>query len=132
MRAELKPVLLASNFVRSAFPWAGVMSSQFCRAHDTAVLAFGDTETLEILTPPGALAPAVREEQPAAIRRLLSTPPDRGMNTILVGHGGVLLPITGVTVERAEGAIFAPGGDAGYTLVTVLAWDEWSDLAPSK
>ncbi len=129
-RAQARAV--GQQFRAMGIPVGRVMSSQFCRAHDTAVLAFGDTETLEILTLPGALSPALREEQPAAIVRLLSTPPPAGTNTVLVGHGGVLLPITGVNVERAEAAIFSPGGEAGYRLVTILTWDEWSSLAPSK
>jgi broad specificity phosphatase PhoE len=129
-RAQARSI--GQQFRALGIPVGRVMNSQFCRARDTALLAFGDSETLEILTPPGALTPAQREEQPDAIRRLLSTPPATGTNTVLVGHGGVLLPITGVNIDRGEAAIFIPRGAAGYTFVTVLASDEWSALAPSK
>jgi len=129
-RAQARSI--GQQFRALGIPVGRVMNSQFCRARDTAVLAFGASETLDILTPPGALPPALRDEQPDAIRLLLSTPPVAGTNTVLVGHGGVLLPITGVNIDRAEAAIFVPRGAAGYTFVTILASDEWSALARSK
>ena len=122
---------IGEQFRTLGIPVGQVLSSQFCRAYETAVLAFGAPDVLDVLTPGGSLPPATREAQPNAIRRLLATPPEAGTNTILVSHNGVLNPITGVTVERAEGAIFAPDGAGGFALVTILGWDEWSDMALS-
>lgn len=122
---------IGEQFRRLGIPVGRVLSGRHCRAYDTAVLAFGDAEVLDVLTLTAALKPAARGEQPAALRQLLGTPPEAGTNTVLVSHNGMFMPITGVTVERAEGAIFAVT-EGEFTFITVLAWDEWSALAPSN
>jgi broad specificity phosphatase PhoE len=120
---------IGEQFRTLDIPVGRVVSSQYCRAYDTAVLAFGDAELLDFLTPPAGLSPAAQEAQPAALLDFLATPPEPGTNTVVASHAAVLVATVGVTMERAEAAIFAPDGAGGFDFVTILAWDEWSALA---
>ena len=65
-------------------PIGQVHSSAYCRARDTAMLAFGQAEITQDLT---GFPTDQTEQRIAALREMLSTPPIPGTNTILVAHG---------------------------------------------
>jgi broad specificity phosphatase PhoE len=106
-------------------PVGQVLSSGFCRARDTAQLAFGQAE----ITPDLTGFPAdLRAERIAALRRMLSTPPQPGTNTVLVAHGFNITNTAGVTIAEGEAAIFAPLGPDGFALVARVLPGEWAEL----
>jgi virginiamycin B lyase len=115
---------------RLQIPIGRVLSSRFCRALETARLAFGKVireprlENLET-----AETEAERDARIEGLRRLLSTAPDGATNSVLVTHGFNLTPATGVTVEEGGAAVFRPQGERGFALVATLALSEWEELA---
>jgi len=123
---------IGQEFRSLGIPVGEFANSFYCRARDTALLAFGANEPREILTLPAALDSELAEQQPEAIRRLLATSPRVGTNTVYVSHSGVLMPATGIPIERAEAAVFRPDGRGGYTFLAILTWDQWADLASGK
>lgn len=119
---------IGSTFRELRIPVGPVLSSPICRAYDTAAIAFGSAERIDFLSLPATLDPTVREGQVDRLRALLGTPPDPGMNTVLVSHSNLLMMAAGTGVDRAEAAIFAPDGIGGFTLRGLVAWDAWHTL----
>ena len=111
-------------------PIGRVLASPFCRALDTARLAFGRARPAQILenleTAPDE---SERETRIGGLRRLLSSPPPAGANTVLVAHGFNIAAAADVTLSEGEAAVFEPRGEQGFRLVARVEPDEWSDLA---
>ena len=107
-------------------PVGRVLSSAFCRARQTAQLAFGKTQITAELT---ALPADPGQDGSPALGRLLSLPPHGATNTVLVLHDLSLTATTGISIGEGEAAIFAPLGADGFTLVGRLLPQEWAGLA---
>jgi phosphohistidine phosphatase SixA len=106
-----------------------VLSSPFCRALDTAQLAFGKATREPVLENlETAASEAEREARILGLRRLLSTAPDGGTNGILVGHGFNVAAAADVTLAEGEAAIFRPEEEGGFTLVATVTSGEWEEL----
>lgn len=107
-------------------PIGRLLTSPFCRALETARLAFGEPaieSSLENLE-----TTSNDSERIAGVRRLLSTPPATGSNTVLVSHGINLSSTADVVIPEGGSAIFAPRGSAGFSLVATLDAQEWQKL----
>ena len=111
-------------------PIGRVLSSPFCRALDTAGLAFGTVtrepviENLET-----AETEAESDARVRGLRRLLAAPPDEATNDVLVAHGFNITAAAEITIGEGEAAIFRPNGEAGFVLIAMISPDEWSELA---
>ncbi len=105
-------------FAHLGIPVGRVLSSEFCRARDTAELAFGGlVDAVEVtadLTGRARVAgDPVRAERIAALQRYLATPPTTGTNTVLVGHGFNIADAAGLTLGEGETAVFLPLASPG-------------------
>jgi broad specificity phosphatase PhoE len=115
---------------RLGIPIGLVLSSPFCRALDTARLAFGRAapepamENLETVR-----SEAEREARTQGLRRLLATPPERATNSVLVAHGVNISGAARVTIPEGGAAIFRPDGQGGFALVATVTPREWEELA---
>jgi hypothetical protein len=76
-RADARAIGMA--FQSLGIPVGQVLSSGYCRAHDTAQLAFGRSELARDLS---GLPAAQREQRTAALRKLLATEPEAGRNSV--------------------------------------------------
>jgi virginiamycin B lyase len=115
---------------RLEIPIGRVLASPFCRSLDTARLAFATASaerTLENLET--ADEEGEREARIEALRRLLSTRPKGGANTVLVAHGFNITAAADVTIVEGEAAIFEPRRGDAFSLVARLTPEEWSHLA---
>ena len=68
----------------------------------------------------------------AVIRRaraLLGSVPAEGTNTVLVAHGNVARNATPVYPGEAEGVVFKPDGEGGFSVVARVTPEDWVDLA---
>ena len=102
-----------------------VLASPYCRTVETAELAFGEVEAEEALLPvPGGRA----GREIDAVRALLSSVPDDGTNTVLVGHITNLRPASGSTPEEGGTVVFRPDGE-GFLTVGEVAPGGWERLA---
>jgi phosphohistidine phosphatase SixA len=114
---------------RLDIPIGRVLSSPFCRALDTARLAFGRAQieaTLENLET--AETDAERELRTAGLRRLLAAPPRGGTNTVLSGHGWNIEAVADVTTEEGNAYIFRPAPEDGVALVATVTPADWDEL----
>jgi phosphohistidine phosphatase SixA len=114
-------------FRRLEIPVGRVLASPFCRTRHTARLAFGRVQPSRALLSADFFGDAGAKRQRAGLRRLLSLPPRRGSNTILVSHEAAIDAATGVTVAEGEAVIVAPRrGRRRFRIVTTVAADAWA------
>jgi len=95
-----------------------VLSSQWCRARETAELI--DAGKVEPLAVSNNLygRPALRDAQIRALRAAVGN--WKGPGTLLVvSHGSVIFPLAGSSPSEAEGFVLkpAPGTEAGFVVV---------------
>ncbi|MGF1536845.1 MAG: histidine phosphatase family protein [Elainellaceae cyanobacterium] len=122
---------IGSAFQFLDIPVGAVYASQYCRAWQTADLAFG-----RYTKQPGLnFAPAEEytDEQVAQMRAgimpLLTATPTAGTNTVIVGHDDVFESATGIYPEpQGIGFVLTPDGQGGFTIQASLAPEDWVDL----
>lgn len=123
---------IGAAFVALRIPVAAVLSSEYCRAWQTADLAFGrhvktpalNFERAETYDP--AQVAAMR----ARIRPLLGTLPPAGHNTVIVGHDDPFEAATGLYPEpMGVAVVLRPDGRGGATILATIAPDGWRALA---
>jgi phosphohistidine phosphatase SixA len=113
-------------------PIGAVVSSPYCRAKDTARLAFGHyTEEPELSFVISYDADETRRLA-ASLRRLLAAVPEPGSNSAIVSHSANLYEAAGI-FAKPEGAayIFRPKADGGFEAVARLLPEDWSEAARS-
>lgn len=107
-----------------------IYSSPYCRAVDTAQLAFGKLQLEDNLR---YLTFLSRENAIAAtnwLHKQLSIPPKARTNTLLVSHTANLKKGLGLWPGNpGDVFVFRPAGDKGYTYVGRITPKEWLALA---
>lgn len=123
--------LIGAAFDVLDIPVGAVYSSEYCRAWQTAEIAFGRNIRIAALN----FEPAedYSEEQIAAMRDrvspLLSAEPSAGTNTIIVGHDDPFEAATGVYPEPMGVAyVIKPGGNTDFSILGSIAPDDWPAL----
>jgi phosphohistidine phosphatase SixA len=99
---------LGAAFAKRGIPVAKVMASRWCRALDTARIAFGGSEPWPALDNTFE-APQRREPQMREVRKALAKPAAGG-NLVLVTHGVNVYALTGISPATAEPVVVQPGG----------------------
>jgi broad specificity phosphatase PhoE len=126
---------IGAGFAALGIPVAAVISSEYCRAWQTADLAFGrhvkdpalNFEKAETYTE--AQLRAMRDR----VRPLLATMPPRGHNTVLVGHDDPFEAATGLYPEpMGVGVVIRLDGSGGFELLADLRPEEWLSLAAGR
>jgi broad specificity phosphatase PhoE len=112
-------------------PVGRVLASPYCRTVETArLLDVGPVEpTTDVMNLRVAEYFGGRGRIVESARALLARAPGPGTNTVIVAHGNVARNATPVYPGEAEGVVFRPDGEGGFTLVSRLPPDEWRRLA---
>ena len=117
---------IAAGLKRLHIPIGQVRASPYCRAADTARLAFGYMLLDDDLRP---LRDGEAAARLAAARRLLATPPLPGKNTALVGHADSFKKLAGFELGDAEMAIVRPNPDGkNWTLLGRIGPEQWAAM----
>ena len=97
---------VGATFRARSIPVGRVLSSPWCRCLETARLAFGGAE---VWTPLSNLFDnrAREPEQMRALREIAGRRPTGG-NLLLITHGSVVLPLTGIQPAPAELVVLTP------------------------
>jgi len=124
---------IGEAFRRLDIPAGPVLASPYCRARQTALLAFGRVKTARALLPPDHDPPGPRRRPnlpPGGLPRLLSTPPPPGKNAVLVGHESALREATGTSLPEGGAAVFDPRArESPPSPLKALPPGYWSRLA---
>jgi len=115
-------------------PVAKVLSSEYCRAWETArlmdlgpVTRTRDIMNLRVVDYVGGRQVVIRRAQ-----RVLAEPPPEGANVVIVGHGNLMRAATGAYVGEGGSGVYAPrAGKPGFELVARLSSEDWVRLAES-
>jgi len=114
---------IGNAFRLLAIPVGAVYSSEFCRARETAGIAFGRADAL---VPALDLCcfdtnPIPNEERLAYVERAVAQLPPAGVNTVIVAHG------VGIVTDLAQGeaGIYKPDGRGGTVRVARVLPSEW-------
>jgi phosphohistidine phosphatase SixA len=103
-----------------------VISSPYCRAVDTAELAFGRPEKSASLYFSIGADREERARLSAELRRILATAPVAGTNTVLVSHHANLKEATGLWPKREGDAhVFRPRPGGAFEHVGEAGPDDW-------
>jgi phosphohistidine phosphatase SixA len=124
---------IGAAFQTLKIPVGQVYSSQYCRAWQTADLAFGRYQKSANLNflPFEEFTPAQMEQMKKAVMPYLTTVPASGTNTVVVGHDDVFESATGIYPEPQGIAYIAkPNGQGGFELVASVKAEEWAKLMP--
>ena len=123
----------------AGIPVGDVISSDYCRAYNTADLAFGTyTKNSDLnFLPCVECTPVDYENYAKRVAPLMSAKPEAGKNTFLVGHDdpfqGVtmpLVPINGIYPAPMGVAYVAkPLGDGNFELVAKILPNQWQALS---
>jgi phosphohistidine phosphatase SixA len=101
-----------------AAPVERVLTSRYCRARDTARLAFGEGEDFAPLDPPST-DEAERNTQIEAIMREIRNYSGSG-TFILVTHIETIRALTGEPAREGEAVIVRPGDDKLHVLARIV------------
>lgn len=116
-----------------ALPVGRVLSSEYCRAADTArLMDLGRVKTTRaIMNTRAAAFVGGREAVVRRARAVLSEPPPPGTNVVVVGHGNLMRAATDAYAAEGGSGIYEPrpGRDPGFALVARLSPDDWMRLA---
>ena len=124
-------VQIGAAFEFLNIPVGVVYSSEYCRAWQTADLAFG-----KYIKQPGLnFAPAEEytdaqvAQMRAGIEPLATAMPTSGTNTVIVGHDDVFESLTGIYPEpQGVGFVLTPDGQGSFVIQASLLPEEWVDL----
>jgi broad specificity phosphatase PhoE len=122
---------LGEAFRRLNIPVGEVISSEYCRAWQTADLAFGRYTKDAALNfePAEDYTDAQKAAMRDRVRRLLSAVPPADRNTVLVGHDDPFEAATGVYPEPMGVTwVIRPGGPQGFTLLGQIKPGDWRGL----
>lgn len=106
-------------------PYGEVLTSPYCRARDTAELAFGEYTEIPGLT---MIIDALRdEEETAAMHSLLIEQPAQGLNRILVTHIPNIQAAGLPPISEGESLILKPSG-TDWQVIAQLEVEDWQAL----
>jgi phosphohistidine phosphatase SixA len=117
-RGKLQARKMGALFAARAAPTERVLTSRYCRAKETARLAFGGAEELAALDPPPA-DEAARKEQAEAILKEVRDYSGSG-NLVLVTHLETIEALTGQTAREGEAVIVGAEGDGLRVLGRII------------
>jgi broad specificity phosphatase PhoE len=118
---------------QAGVPVGKVFTSKYNRAYETAVVAgFKDIEKTADITEGGlVVSPNENNRRIDAFRKLLSTAPTPGTNTILITHKPNIVDALGkdwFDVKEGEASIFRPE-NGSYRLIARVQMEEWPRVA---
>src|SRR6478672_7956431 len=121
---------------QAGVPVGKVFTSKYNRAYETAVVAgFKDIEKTADITEGGlVVSPNENNRRIDAFRKLLSTAPTPGTNTILITHKPNIVDALGkdwFDVKEGEASIFRPE-NGSYKLIARVQMEEWPHLAAAS
>ncbi|MBR8827407.1 MAG: histidine phosphatase family protein [Gomphosphaeria aponina SAG 52.96 = DSM 107014] len=122
---------IGAGFRDNNIPVGQVISSQYCRAWQTADLAFGKYEKNGDLNFPPAeeYTPEQVAQMKALLTPMLIAVPASGTNTVIVGHDDLFEAATGIYPDpQGMAYVVKPDGQGGFELVANMLPEEWAQL----
>ena len=114
---------IGEHVKRLGIPIGTVLASPFCRTMETARLAFGEAQAMNEVR--GGPARAEDPKRYEALRRLMTTKPAAGTNTVISSHANPFYALTGPPyLAEGEMAVLRPGDDS-FAIVARIRVEDW-------
>jgi phosphohistidine phosphatase SixA len=110
-RGRAQAMEVGARLKREGVTWASVQSSRWCRCLDTARLAFGAAEPLDLVNSGFSDARAGRPDKTDELRRYLLAQPRERSNRIYVTHMVNIMRLLNVNTADAEIVAARRSGD---------------------
>jgi len=104
-----------------------VITSPYCRASETADLAFGAHQVNEVLSITPFTGRDTMEAAAVALRSFLTRLPPAGSNYVLITHSLNMVGVGLPDVGEGDSVVIRPDG-SNWTVVAQIKADEWKDL----
>lgn len=117
---------LGAAFRAHAIPVGEVLSSRWCRAGDTARLAFGRVEPVPMLDSSGGDDDAGRQRKLDALRAYIAAYKGSG-NLVLVTHETNIRELTGENLAQGELLVAAPKADGSLSVLGRIGLQQSAD-----
>ncbi|MEM8749780.1 MAG: histidine phosphatase family protein [Pseudomonadota bacterium] len=122
--------LVGASFNVLNIPVGAVYSSEYCRAWQTAKIAFGSYQKLAKLNfePSEEYTPEQVSKMRARVTPMLQRKPEDGTNTVIVGHDDPFEAATGIYPEpQGVAYIVRPTGD-GFDIIGYIEPQDWRQI----
>jgi phosphohistidine phosphatase SixA len=127
---------IGESFRAAHIPVGEVRTSNFHRAYETGMLAFGKATKSIDLTEGGLMvSPIENNRRAAALRKLAGTMPASGSNTVIVSHKPNIIDAFGkdwFDVKEGEASIFKVDPEGKFHVVARVQADQWGKVASTK
>ena len=123
--------VIGAAFEDLEIPVGAVYSSEYCRAWQTADLAFGQYQKESALNfyPAEEYTDAQFAQMRDAVTPFLTAVPPSGANTVLVGHDDVFEAATGIYPEpQGIAYVLEPDGQGGFEILANMLPEDWALL----
>ena len=118
---------IGQHIKRLGIPVGAVLASPFCRTMETAKLAFGSAQPMQEVR--GGPARPDDPKRYDGLRKLLSTLPSSGSNTVISSHGNPFHAVAGPPyLAEGETAVVRPQGDSRFAIVGRIRVEDWQLL----
>jgi broad specificity phosphatase PhoE len=116
---------------RLDIPVGRVLSSEYCRARETAELMdLGEVvPTRAIMNMRAAHLVGGRDAVVERARSEIGRKPGEGTNSVIVAHGNLMRAATGEYTGEGGAAVFLPEGKGAFRLVARVSAEEWTRFA---
>ncbi len=122
---------IGTAFAQYSIPFDEVISSQYCRAWQTADLAFGKYEKNPALNflPFEDYTDEQVEQMKANVTPLLTAVPATGTNTVIVGHDDIFESATGIYPDpQGMAYVVKPDGNGSFELIANMMPEDWAQI----
>ena len=120
--------VIGKSMRKLEIPVGEVYASQYCHCLNTARLAFGRATASLDITHSRKAQEAERQRRIQALTSMLASLPDKGTNTVIVGHAAMLKAAQHINLQAGEAAIFKPDGKGATVFVSQVKPNGWQTL----
>ncbi len=123
-------IQIGKAFQALRIPVGTVTTSPFCRCKETAKLAFGHFSVSQDLYFSIGTNASETKRYTESLRRMLSTPPVKATNAVIVSHSANLREAAGIW-PKPEGVayVFRPMPGGQFEPIAMVLPEDWSTLA---
>lgn len=123
--------MIGAAFDGNQIPVGDVITSEYCRAWQTAAIAFGRYEKNAALNflPFEDYTDEQVEEMRDNVMPLLTVVPELGENNVIVGHDDIFEAATGIYPDpQGMAYVLQPDGNGGFEIIANMMPEDWADL----
>ena len=124
-------ISIGDAFDAAQIPIGEVTTSEYCRAWETASLAFGQYQKDSALNflPFEDYTDEQVEQMKANVTPFLTTVPENGTNNIIVGHDDIFEAATGIYPDpQGMAYVLKPDSNGGFEVIANMLSEEWTEL----